>query len=155
MDYVIRAANSADIPHIKQIMLRLAEFELPPKREPKHFYTGDLELLDEWVDGIAPNVFVHVAERKGRILGVTMVTMGEEYFDHSPSAHLEVAAVSRDGDGRGIGKALIANAEREAQARGARSMSLHVVRNNARARHVYKQLGYEEELIRSIKHFDD
>lgn len=155
MDYVIREAKSADVPTLIILFKRLAEFELPPKRSPEVFYAMDVKMLEAWERGETPNVFVHVAEgADGTLLGVTMVSLQEEFFDHSPSAHLEVVAVAQSADGLGVGKALIANAESEARTRGAGSMSLHVVANNERARHVYKTIGYNEELIRCIKHFE-
>ena len=154
MDYIIREAVSADIPAILPIMHRLAEFELPAKRTPDMFWSEDAKLLAAWGKGDAPHCFVHVADASGQVVGVTIVTLGEEFFDHTPSAHLEVVTVAKSADGHGIGRALIDNAEAEARKRGAGSMSLHVVANNERARHVYQRIGYTEELLRCIKHFE-
>ena len=50
-----------------------------------------------------------------------------------------------------VARALIDAAEREALARGARSMTLHVFAANARARALYARTGYTEELIRCTK----
>ena len=154
MKFTIREAVSADIPRMKEIMIRLAEFEMPAKRKPEHFYAADDQMVSDWGSGKAPNVFGHVAVADGEIVGLTFVTMKEELFDHSPSAHLETVAIDKSVDGHGLGKILIDNAESEARKRGAGSMSLHVLHNNFRARHVYKKIGYEEEMIRCIKHFD-
>ena len=154
MDFVIREAVSADIPHILKIMPRLAEFELPPRRTSEMLWSEDAKLLKRWADGDAPHCFVHVADCDGSVVGVTIVTLGEEFFDHTPSAHLEVVCVAKSADGHGVGRTLIANAEAEAQQRGAGSLSLHVVANNRRARHVYQKIGFTEELVRCIKHFD-
>ena len=154
MRYKIREAASVDIPHILKIMPRLAEFELPPRRTPEMFWSEDTKLLQTWGAGDAPHCFVHVADSAGDVVGVTIVTLGEEFFDHTPSAHLEVVCVAKSADSHGIGRALIANAELEAQKRGAGSLSLHVVANNKRARHVYQKIGFTEELVRCIKHFE-
>ncbi|MGB1253111.1 MAG: GNAT family N-acetyltransferase [Candidatus Promineifilaceae bacterium] len=154
MNYIIRDATSADISTILQIMPRLAEFDLPARRSAEVFWSEDAKLLKRWGAGDAPNCFVHVADANGVVVGVTIVTLGEEFFDHSPSAHLEVVCVAKSADGHGLGRVLIDNAETEARKRGAGSMSLHVVANNKRARHVYERIGYTEELVRCIKHFD-
>lgn len=155
MKFIIREAVSADIPRIKQIMKRLGDFEMPTNRQPHHFYQADDKLLSDWQAGKLPNVFGHVAvsSEDDVIIGLTFVTMREDIFDHAPSAHLEIVAIASEADGIGLGKTLIANAESEAQQRGARSMSLHVIHNNRRARHVYEKIGYEEEMVRCIKHF--
>ena len=154
MDYFIREGTAADLPAIYEIIKRLAEFELPAKRTPDMFWSEDAALFAQWAAGAAEQIFVHVAQSDtGEIWGVAMASMGEEFFDHSPSTHLEVVAVATQADGRGVGKALLANVETEAKKRGAGSLSLHVVGNNHRARHVYKKLGFNEELIRCIKHF--
>ncbi len=47
---------------------------------------------------------------------------------------------------------MCAAVEDEARARGAHSMTLHVFGNNRRARALYAKIGYDEELIRAIKH---
>ena len=154
MDYLIREGTTADLPAIYNIIKRLAEFELPPRRAPEMFWSEDAALFAKWAAGAADHIFVHVAQSEtGEIWGVAMASMGEEFFDHSPSAHLEVVSVASAADGRGVGKALIAQVEASAKKRGAGSLSLHVIRNNHRARHVYKKLGFEEEMIRCIKHF--
>jgi len=46
---------------------------------------------------------------------------------------------------------LIGEAETEAANRGAATMSLNVLGNNSRARHVYQKLGYTEEMIHCVR----
>ncbi len=85
------------------------------------------------------------------MLGLSLVRFREEMLSHEPSAHLEVLAVAREAEGKGIGRALIVAAENAAQERGALTMTLHVFANNTRARYVYEKLGYSGEIIRYIK----
>ena len=89
----------------------------------------------------------------GTLFGFTITRMGDEFLSHEPSAHLEVLLVTKVAEGKGIAKALIHAAEENAQRHGAKSMSLHVIGTNKRARQVYQHLGYYEEIIRNIKHF--
>ena len=50
MDYKIRIADVADIPIIRELMYRLAEFDLPPRRKPEHFWITDSKrLLSEFL----------------------------------------------------------------------------------------------------------
>lgn len=154
MHFTIRDATVNDIPTLRPLFPRLANFELPPRRVSEHLWEGDLALLERWGKGDADNCFVMVAvDPAEQIVGVTMTTLCEELLSHEPSAHLEVLAVVEGAEGNGIGRALIDQTEEVAQARGARSMSLHVFGNNERARGLYERVGYDEELIRCIKHF--
>jgi ribosomal protein S18 acetylase RimI-like enzyme len=91
-------------------------------------------------------------DTQNAILGVALVSLGEELLSHAPSAHLEVLVVAEGAEGNGIGQALVTEAETIARERGALSMTLHVFATNTRARQVYERLGYTGELIRYIKY---
>ena len=155
MSIVIRPAGQADVPAILEMLPRLANFELPDRRHAPHLWEGDAELLQQWAKEEAQNCFVEVAmDADGTILGATLTSLREELLSHEPSAHLEVLVVANGAEGRGLGKQLMASAEQQARNRGAGSITLHVFGNNVRARALYQQLGYEEELLRCIKHFE-
>ncbi len=154
MTYTIRTATSEDVEPILKLMPRLADFELPDRRKPEQFWHEDAKVLKAWANGERSEVFVLVGTTDANeIHGVTIVTMGDEFFSHEPSAHLEVVTVAPEADGTGLGRRLIAASEEEAKKRGALSMSLHVLKNNHRARHVYEKIGFTEELIRATKFF--
>lgn len=153
----IRDATASDIPSIREMLPRLANFELPKNRIAAYLWEGDAELLKRWADGNAPDCFVQVAVERAdeaTILGATLTSMREELLSHEPSAHLEVLVVAEGAEGQGLGGKLAAAAEQTAKERGAKSMTLHVFGNNTRARSLYQRLGYEEELLRCIKHFE-
>jgi GNAT superfamily N-acetyltransferase len=139
-----------------ELFPRLASFDFPDNRNPKHLWGDDASLLTDWALGNRDDCFVRVAkDENGRVLGVVMVTLKPELLSHAPSAHLEVLVVARDAEGQGVGGLLLAAAEAEAKQRGALSMSLHVFARNQRARKVYERAGYDGELIRYIKPFCD
>lgn len=155
MSYHIRAAVPADLEAMVRLFPRLAAFRLPPHRVPADLWQDDAALLRTWAAGQAPPLLVYVAEApEGAILGVALVSLRAELLSHAPSAHLEVLAVDATAEGRGIGRALLENAEHAVHAQGAQSMTLHVFANNTRARAVYEALGYDGELLRYIKHFE-
>lgn len=155
MSYLIRAAVPADLDAMLRLFPRLAAFRLPPRRTPEDLWHDDAALLRGWAAGRAPTLLVYVAEaNQGTILGVAMVSLRDELLSHAPSAHLEVLVVDAAAEGRGIGRALLENAEQAARAQGAQSMTLHVFANNTRACAVYEALGYDGELLRYIKHFE-
>ncbi|MEM7126673.1 MAG: GNAT family N-acetyltransferase [Chloroflexota bacterium] len=164
MPYHIRSATPDDLSTILPLFPRLASFELPAHRVATHLWEGDAELLRQWANGQAPGCFVFIAVERGTndaehiddeggVLGVSMTTLREELLSHEPSAHLEVLVVAQGAEGQGIGRALVAKAEEKARLQGARSMTLHVFAQNRNARHLYHKMGYDEELIRAIKHF--
>lgn len=120
------------------------------------FWTSDAELVREWAQGQAPATFIRVAtDGDDQPIAVAIVTMNKDHFSKESNGHLEVLTVAEEADGQGIGRQLLAEVEAEARQRGAQTMSLHVIGNNERARHVYKKVGYDEEMIRAIKFLDD
>ncbi len=152
MSYRIREASADDVEAMRSLLPRLAEFDLPERRSPEDLWRGDEQVLLRWLDGKEPDLVAHVAVDGGdSIVGVAVVRLGKELLSHAPSAHLEVLAVAKETEGRGIGKALVTAAEKTARALGAEAMTLHVFGVNTRARRMYETLGYEGELIRYIK----
>ncbi len=155
MNYTIRDATSNDVNNILPLLPRLADFEIPAQRTPEHLWQGDAELLKQWGRGEAPHCIVKVAVADpNTILGTAIITLREELLSHQPSAHLEVLVIAKQADGHGLGKALLQEVEKAAREQGVLSMSLHVFVSNTRARYIYEKLGYEEELMRHIKHFE-
>lgn len=154
MKYRIRLGTKEDGPQMRALLPRLAEFDIPQRRAPEHLWHGDEQMLLSWLSGNEPNLFAFVAITDDAVVGVAMVRMGEELLSHEASAHLEVIVVDNKARGWGIGKALLAQVEREARNRGALTMTLHVFANNVRARSLYESAGYDGELLRYIKEID-
>ena len=156
MSVRIEEADPADCEEILTLFPRLASFDVPNNRNPDHLWSGDAKLLRLWASDGKENCMVHVAKNdEAAIVGVTMVTLNPELLSRSPSAHLEVIAVAESAEGQGVAKELMAAAEAGARNRGANSMTLFVFSRNARARRVYERAGFDEELIRCIKPFED
>ncbi len=153
--YEIRPGQIADVAAITELLPDLADFELPGGRDSRDLWEGDLNTLLRWRDGLEPKVMVHVAQSNtGAVGGFTIVRLREELLSHEPSSHLEAIVVASNARGTGLGKRLLANAEIRAKSAGAKSITLHVFRNNERARAVYRKTGYTEELIRDIKYLE-
>ncbi len=147
-----RWAQASDMERIIQLLPRLADYELPPNRSPEVFWQDDAQLVREWAEDQRPNSVIRVAvDEADVVFAVAIVTYRPDHFSGLPNAHLETIVVAPEADGLGAGRSLIADMEEEAVKQGALSMSLHVMSNNLRARHVYETLGYNEEMIRAIK----
>jgi len=152
MSFEVRHATAADGDSVLALMPRLAAFDLPESRNPEDLWRSDAAMFERWLAGEAPECQVLVAVAPGgELLGFSMVSLRPELLSHEPSAHLEAIAVADAAQGRGVGKALLAAAERDAAAQGALTMTLHVFASNERARAVYASAGYEGELLRYIK----
>lgn len=156
MSVNVRRAASEDADAILALMPRLAAFDVPKSRNPVDLWRSDAAIFQRWLDGEAAECLVHVAvDDAQKILGFTLVSLRPELLSHEPSAHLEAIAVGEDAEGMGVGQALLAAAESEAQAHGARTITLHVFAVNTRAREFYEKSGYDGELIRYIKELAD
>ena len=152
MSFEVRPANSEDGDAILALMPRLASFDVPESRNPVDLWRSDAAILKRWLDGDAPECLVHVAVDGGQeVLGFALVSLRPELLSHEPSAHLEAIAVSESAESAGVGRALLAAAEDEAKAHGAKSLTLHVFARNTRARAFYERSGYDGELLRYIK----
>lgn len=148
----IRPARSEESAALADLMPGLADFPLPPDRNPDDLWRADAHLLARHLSGDADNVIVLVAaDEEDRPLGLAMVSLGKELLSGAPSAHLEALVVGPDARGQGTGRKLLEAAETAASRRGARSMSLHVFRRNERARKLYDAMDYDSELIRCLK----
>lgn len=156
MNFSIRPAQLDDLDAIRELLPRLAEFELPPGRVAEHLWRGDEKILLAWAEGKEPACLVQVAIGEDqRLLGVAMSRLRPELLSAEPSAHLEILMVARDAEGTGIGRALMNAAESAARDRGARSMTLHAFATNTRACRLYEKLGYDGELVRFTKNLKD
>ncbi len=152
MSYRVREASPADVEAMRELLPRLAAFELPARRAPEDLWRDDERMLLRWQNGEEPDLFAHVAVNgEDQVLGLSVVRLRQELLSHAPSAHLEVLAVAREAEGRGMGQALVTAAENAARAQGAETMTLHVFGVNVRARGMYEKLGYDGELLRYIK----
>lgn len=152
MDFSIRVATAADAPAIFKLLPRLADFDIPQRRQPEHLWHGDRDMIAAWSRAERPDVHVHVAVDVAQtLLGATVFSLREELLSHEPSAHLEVIVVAPQAERRGVAAALIDAVEGQARALGARAVTLHVFARNERAVRLYERLGYDGELIRFIK----
>jgi ribosomal protein S18 acetylase RimI-like enzyme len=151
MRFQIRDAGSADGAAMLALLPRLADFDYPPHRNPAHLWQHDAALLRRWLAGDAPQCLVQVAVRDDEVVGLTLTSLRPDSLSDEPAAHLEAIVVAPQAEGAGAGKALLQAAERNAIAHGARSMTLHVIATNDRARGFYERCGYYGELLRYIK----
>ena len=152
-DARIRPARPEDLDAMVRILPRLADFEVPARRRPGDLWESDAATLRAWAEHGGDDLIVLVADAESEgVVGVALVRLQPEFMSRAPSGHLEALGVAPVADGHGLGRRLLAEAERAALEAGALSMTLHVFANNARARSVYERTGYDGELMRYVKH---
>lgn len=148
----IRDAVVGDGDAMLALIPRLAAFDIPEGRIPEHLYQDDEALLRRWLARDEEECLVQVAvDDNDVVLGFTLTRLRPDALSHEPSAHLEAIAVSADAEGQGVGRALLEANEANARKHGARSLTLHVISTNSRARSFYERSGYFGEMFRYIK----
>lgn len=157
----IRPATAADADDIAQIYLSLArhhaaldalEYRVPTLADAYGRFAAELAAADE-------DDLHLVAEVEGRVVGQLDALRARPASPGSMRVPRRTAsvgiAVLDDWRGRGIGTALLAEAEAWAQAVGLDALELDVATPNDGARALYERLGYEEvsrTMVRRLEH---
>lgn len=122
----IRPARASDVDALLAIEHAVFETDRLSRRSFRHLVGS-------------PSAAVLVAEAGKRVAGYAVIL----FRAGSTSARLYSIATALDHSGQGLGRALIAAAEREAAKRGRRSLRLEVREDNARAIAIYRRAGFE------------
>lgn len=95
---------------------------------------------------------VFVAEDPaGTPLGFVHVEMATDYFTRELHGHVSDIVVAAEGEGRGVGTALMLAAETWARRQGYRLLTLNVFADNRRARELYERTGYRPDTTKYVK----
>ncbi len=86
-----------------------------------------------------------VAEVEGRLVGYLRLKPATTLPENAHVFGVFGLAVAPDGRRQGVATALLAAAEEQARARGARKLSLRVLGTNTGAQRLYEGLGFERE----------
>jgi len=99
-----------------------------------------------------PGSAILVAEDPSRRpLGFVSLRTDRDYFTGEPHGHVADIVVDRAGEGRGVGQALLAAAERWGEEAKYPYLTLNVFAGNDRARRIYERAGYAVEWTRMLK----
>ena len=151
-DVRIRPARPDDAEWIIPLGHRMHEFGPPPWRDVR---VMDDAVATQWARELASptagSAFLVAEDALGNPVGFVWLKSERDYFTDMLAGHVVDIAVTRAGEGRGIGRALLAAAERWAEEAGYPWLSLHVFEDNDRARRVYEAAGYVPEWTRMLK----
>jgi len=152
----IREATAADRPALDEQEQLLNLFENPYIHDRSLTRAGAIAAMDRLHHRAAESQgAVLVAELDGAVIAHLVLTyerqgpyVREELRDYALIADLFVRQAHR---GRGIGRALIAEAERRAIARGLPRIMLGVVHGNAAAERSYRRQGFADYVLELVK----
>jgi GNAT superfamily N-acetyltransferase len=148
----IRSATKDDLPAIAALAPRLHEFGPPPWRAVDQMNATVIETLTEALDDPKEENRLLIAnDSDGRIVEFIYLLTTTDFFTKENHGHVSDLVVAREGEGRGVGRALLAAAENWARGRGYRLLSLKVFGENARAKRIYEEIGYSTDTIKMVK----
>jgi ribosomal protein S18 acetylase RimI-like enzyme len=131
----VRAATEEDLPAIDALVRATAAEATPMAPE---------EYPDSFVANTRPED-VLVASDDDRVVGVVKLARPTPLMTNAHVFAIAGLAVAAERRGTGIGRSLVSSAVREAKARGARRVTLHVLGSNRAARDLYSSLGFVVE----------
>lgn len=148
----IRPASISDKEFIISLLPRLVEFGPPSWRDVALMTAFDTQVLSDRLLSQSPGTAIFIAEDvDGVALGFIHLQTGIDYYMREEHGHIADLVVARDGEGQGVGSALIAKGEEWARSQRYRWLTLNVFAQNLRAREIYKQHGYGEDVMKYVK----
>jgi GNAT superfamily N-acetyltransferase len=151
-DVHVRPAVAADRHFILSIVPRLRAFGEPPLRPADALDGAERRALERALEAPRVDAILLVAELDGvGSAGVAYAETAVDYFTGERHGHLAIIAVAEEGEGRGVGRAMLQTVEQWAVQRDYRFLTLNVFAENARARHVYERAGFAPDTIRYYK----
>lgn len=149
---IIRNAVESDRRFVLANVPRLSAFGQRAWREREAMLATDLAVIERALTSQAPNTVVMVAESaEGVPLGFIHVTSAKDYYTRAEQAHIADLVVAKEGEGQGVGAALMQAGEAWARTRGFRLLTLNVFVENTRAQKLYDRLGFEQDTLQYIK----
>ena len=151
----IRPASERDRAFILSLAERLADFDRPAWRTAEEIAEGDRRALAGELDAPSEDNALFVALLDGQRAGCLLMWTLEDYFSGARHAHISVIAVTREAEGRGVGRALMHYAEHWARERGHTRLTLSVFESNRRAQELYERAGFQVEMRRYAKQLSE
>jgi ribosomal protein S18 acetylase RimI-like enzyme len=150
----IRKAVPGDADFIALHAHRLLNFNLPDWRanEKEKMIKADVQHITNALlkDDHEDCVFIAM-DKENKACGFLRVILQKDYYTGEKHAHVNDIVVTRESEGRGIGKLLLQKADEWATARKSRWITLNVFGENQHARAVYEKQGYHIEWIKYLK----
>lgn len=148
----IREINSADYEFIISMTERLLDFPLMKWRDRTKLLESQLNMAKESLQNMneQDGYFVAVGE-EDQLFGYLHMTTTTDHFTGEKQGYISSIFVSKEGEGKGIGKKLMEKAHEWTKDRELKQLVLHVFANNDRAIHFYEHFHFETEIVKMVK----
>lgn len=149
----IRLADADDDAFILGLARRFVEgFELPAWRRRGDCAEAIRLDLARHLTEQPPGSHLFIAENDdGERVGFIHLQTMKDYFSAAQNCHISDIAVADGEDGKGVGSALLAYAERWAREHRCKHVQLAVFPANRRAIELYERSGFGVEVVRMMK----
>jgi ribosomal protein S18 acetylase RimI-like enzyme len=148
----IRLTRADDDEFILGLVPRFVAFDLPSWRKRSETLAGIRDDIARHLRELPPASHLYVAEDEDdERLGFLHLQTQKDFFTGVLNCHISDLVVAPQSDGKGIGSALLAFAERWAKEHRCRYLTLGVFPANERARALYERHGYGVETLRMAK----
>ncbi|HNR90862.1 MAG TPA: GNAT family N-acetyltransferase [Dokdonella sp.] len=152
-DLHIRLADVDDDAFILGLVPRFVDgFELPKWRRRGEYLEGIRRDIVRHLSEQPAGTHVFVAENDdGERVGFLHLHTNIDFFSGAPNCHISDLAVADGHDGKGVGRALLAYAERWAREHRCKYLGLAAFPGNTRAIALYEEFGFGVEAVRMVK----
>jgi ribosomal protein S18 acetylase RimI-like enzyme len=149
-----RPATAADHGAILALVPRLAATGTPRGRDREQVLAADLASIGEALHDDSGACAIFVAEQGGTVVGFLHVRRMRDYYTQADLSHVSDIVVAAAAEGKGVGTALMADAEHWARAQGHALVQLYVLPENDAARALYERRGFAPEWLKYVKPLD-
>jgi ribosomal protein S18 acetylase RimI-like enzyme len=138
--FFLRHAHDKDIPRLRLLYADTRAEEMSPVPWPQ---AAKQQFLDQQFDLQHEHYLKHYADADFQVIEHSNLLLGRYYLLRTAPEHLviDICLMAKQ-RGLGIGRELIEQSQREAQALQ-RGMQLHVIKHNTRALALYEKLGFK------------
>jgi GNAT superfamily N-acetyltransferase len=151
-DVRIRPAADGDRAFILGLVPELLAFGPPAWRNHREMIDVDTDVVGAALAGRLEGSTVLIAEdAQGVSLGFMHLTGERDYYLQDTCGHVADIVVAPPARGRGVGRALLAAAERWSKDRGYRLLTLNVFVDNRGPQSLYEGAGFHAEVIKYVK----
>lgn len=147
----IRQSRPSDEAAVVALSSRIHEFGPPAWRDAAQMAAVDRGHIRRAI--LEPNAerTVLVACIGSEIVGFVHLAALTDYYATQPHGHISDLAVSRDHEGRGIGRALMEASEAWARENGYAWLTIAVFEGNVRATKIYENAGFGRDMLKMVK----
>ncbi|SFJ87316.1 GNAT family N-acetyltransferase [Thermoflavimicrobium dichotomicum] len=132
---------------------RYIEFELSSWRDRKIMENFHKEAAIKATESSTTQIFV-AEDNQGKFLGYIQLGEFIDSFTNVKQGFIDSIAITKEAEGKGIGKGLMDFAEEWAREQGYGTVVLFVFANNEKARKLYERMNYKQETIKYVKILD-